>query len=302
MNERRKATIEQAFEERRQREAQISQLEKEIQQERQMADGLIEAMDPTLRNRYSQLKEQNQQLQVTMDQLQAKLDNLTSRKAALEDQLSMSRVKQEAVHLHARLAEAESRRNQLMAEEQTRASPAQERETLLQHVKEDNAETASMERQLGELRETARRRQEEIDSLDQDLEESQSERHQKYRELRKREETIESFLATFEENRAQESERIEQLEKEVVQKLQSLSKAVTRVAHGLPDRDTLSAIQESLSMNETELDRSKQTIESLATQQAQLQANLEKVKHRYGSFISIVPNLKSIIFLTNFFH
>lgn len=32
MNERRKATIEQAFEERRQREAQILQLEKEIQQ------------------------------------------------------------------------------------------------------------------------------------------------------------------------------------------------------------------------------------------------------------------------------
>lgn len=132
-----------------------------------MADGLIEAMDPPLRQKYSQLGEQNQQLQMAMDQLQTKLDGLTSKKATLEDQLSMSRVKQEAVHLHARLAEAESRRNQLVAEEQTRASPAQERETLLQHVKEDNAETASMERQLTELRETARRRQEEIDLLDQ---------------------------------------------------------------------------------------------------------------------------------------
>lgn len=132
-----------------------------------MADGLIEAMDATLRQRYSHLSEQNQQLQAAMDQLQAKLDGLTSRKAALEDQLSMSRVKQEAVHLHARLAEAEGRRNQLIAEEQTRASPAQERETLLQHVKEDNAETASMERQLAELREAARRKQEEIDLLDQ---------------------------------------------------------------------------------------------------------------------------------------
>lgn len=167
VNERRKAALEQIFEERRQREAQITQLEKEIQQERQMADGLIEAMDPPLRQKYSQLGEQNQQLQMAMDQLQTKLDGLTSKKATLEDQLSMSRVKQEAVHLHARLAEAESRRNQLVAEEQTRASPAQERETLLQHVKEDNAETASMERQLTELRETARRRQEEIDLLDQ---------------------------------------------------------------------------------------------------------------------------------------
>lgn len=132
-----------------------------------MAAGLIEAMDPTLRHKYSQLKEENQQLQASMDQLQVTLDSLTSRRAALEGQLSMSRVKEEAAHLHARLAEAESRRNQLLAEEQTRASPEQERETLLQHVKEDNAETASMERQIAELRETARRRQEEIDSSEQ---------------------------------------------------------------------------------------------------------------------------------------
>lgn len=132
-----------------------------------MADGLIEAMDAPLRQRYTQLREQNQQLQTAMDQLQAKLDGLTSQKSALESQLSMSRVKQEAVHLHARLSEAENRRNQLLAEEQTRASPAQERESLLQRVKEDNAETASMERQLAELRETSRRRQEELDLLDQ---------------------------------------------------------------------------------------------------------------------------------------
>lgn len=85
-------------------------------------------------------------------------------------------------------------------------------------------------------------------------------------------------MATFEENRSQETERIEQLGKEVVQKLQGLAKAVTRVAHGLPDKDTLGAIQESLSLNETELDRSKQTIESLASQQAQLQMSLDKVK------------------------
>lgn len=48
----------------------------------------------------------------------------------------------------------------------------------------------------------------------------------------------------------------------------------------------MSAIQESLSMNEKEIDRSKQTIESLSTQQAQLQVNLEKV---HCSYIMIFP-------------
>jgi hypothetical protein len=39
--------------------------------------------------------------------------------------------------------------------------------------------------------------------LFQDLEENQSEKNQKYRDLRKREETMDSFLASFESNRAQ---------------------------------------------------------------------------------------------------
>ena len=37
----------------------------------------------------------------------------------------------------------------------------------------------------------------------QDLEENQSEKNQKYRDLRKREETMDSFLASYESNRAQ---------------------------------------------------------------------------------------------------
>lgn len=53
---------------------------------------------------------------------------------------------------------------------------------------------------------------------------------------------------------------------------------MTQAAHGLPDRDTVTAIQQSLSLNQTDLDRSKQTVESLSTQQAQLQLNLDKVR------------------------
>ena len=57
--------------------------------------------------------------------------------------------------------------------------------------------------------------QEEHNQLDQDLEENQSERNQKYRELRKREETMDTFLATFEENKSQELERLADLEQQI---------------------------------------------------------------------------------------
>lgn len=50
----------------------------------------------------------------------------------------------------------------------------------------------------------------------QDLEEGNSERHQKYRELKKREETMDTFMSTYEDNLKKEQERIEILEKDIV--------------------------------------------------------------------------------------
>ena len=43
----------------------IQNLETEIEQERNMADNLVSAMQPHLRDRYMQLKNQNVQYQVT---------------------------------------------------------------------------------------------------------------------------------------------------------------------------------------------------------------------------------------------
>ena len=68
-------------------------------------------------------------------------------------------------------------------------------------VKEDNEEISMMERQIVEAQEKARSLTEARDQLDQDLEENQSERNQKYRELKKREETMDEFFNTFNETK-----------------------------------------------------------------------------------------------------
>ena len=48
------------------REKYVHQLEVEIEQERNMADNLVSAMQPDLRDRYIQLKNQNMQFQMRM--------------------------------------------------------------------------------------------------------------------------------------------------------------------------------------------------------------------------------------------
>jgi predicted nucleic acid-binding Zn-ribbon protein len=76
-------------------------------------------------------------------------------------------VKQEAVHLHHKLKEAEERKKSLLEEERTRSTPAQEREQLLQRVKDDNAEMTTMERQIGEVQELIHKKQQELEQTEQ---------------------------------------------------------------------------------------------------------------------------------------
>ena len=56
--------VEVLFAEKQEREVMIAQLEREIEQEQNMADNLISAMQPELRERYMELKTQNMQYQV----------------------------------------------------------------------------------------------------------------------------------------------------------------------------------------------------------------------------------------------
>ena len=90
-------------------------------------------------------------MQADLEKMNQELDVLNSRKAALEDELSVSALKKEAVGLYEQLREVEDKRERLLEEERQRGTPAQERERLLQQVKDDNAEISTMERQIAEL-------------------------------------------------------------------------------------------------------------------------------------------------------
>ena len=67
----------------------------------------------------------------------------------------------------------------------------------------------------------------------QEIEDNQSERSQKYRELRKREETMEQFMSNFEQSRVEELERLDQLEGANVELLEKLSRNMIHMG-GLP--------------------------------------------------------------------
>ena len=269
--------VEQLWAEKQQKEQQIQLLELELEQERNMVDNLVAAMQPDLRERFLQLKGANAQYSVAMEQMNQELDVLNSRKVSLEDELAVSAIKREAVMLYQQLSEAEAGRDKLLEEARLRGTPAQERERLLGQVKDDNAEISIMERHITEAQEKLRQISEERDQLEQDLEENQSERNQKYRELKKREDTMDQFLAGFEENKAQELQRMQELEAEITKLMESMSSSLSMVGH-LPSSQAFTTMKEDLAFKEGELEKSKNTIEGLNREHQQLTLNLDKIE------------------------
>ncbi|CAG0914290.1 unnamed protein product [Notodromas monacha] len=271
------AAVDEIFAEKQNKEKIIRALEAEIEQERNLADNLIGSMDPRAREQYSSLQAANSSFLARFDTLQQELDALNARKAQVEGELSMSHVKQDVVKLYEQLAEAEEDLRRVTAENDARGTPAQERERLLRQVKDDNAEIAAMDRQASALSEEIRSIKDEISQLDADIEESQSERSHKYRELRKREETMDQFLENFDTSKLEEAAKLGKLEASVVQLLERLARAMAMVDR-LPNPKDFSDMKDDLAFKEGELRKSRSTVEGLAQEKAQLQSNLEKIE------------------------
>lgn len=66
-------------------------------QERQLADTLVAHMDEVMRQRYLELKSHNMTQLSELEKQQRQLDELSAKRADIEDEISVSHIKQEAV-------------------------------------------------------------------------------------------------------------------------------------------------------------------------------------------------------------
>ncbi|XP_041475189.1 intraflagellar transport protein 74 homolog [Lytechinus variegatus] len=283
--------IDTIFTTRQETESQIAQVDEEIQQCRRMADTLVDDMKPQMRSKYQNLKVKNETLLRQLEERQQKIDSLSTKKDSLEEELQHSQVKQEAVRLYEQLHELVDKKNQLIAEEQSRGTPAEEREKLLKQVKEDNQEIGSMERQIKEIKEKLEDTMEEISQVDVDLEEHQGEKNMKYKELKKREESMNEFLETFESAKKEEIERRSTSEETIVTLLSHTSRNLGRQKH-MPTPQELARMQDDLSFKQTEMHKSEATASGLTGESSRLQMDLQKVEQLEGKITAELESLK----------
>lgn len=238
MNERRTAEVERIFEQRKQMEQRLRKMEKDIENEKKRTVHLVESMDPHTKEKYDGLFGQKTELQEQAQQMQRELDQLSKEQAHLEEQIALSQVKQEAVKLQVRIIEAEEKRDRMREEERRRLSPEDEKEQLLQRIKRDNTDIAATEAQIAEKEKKVAELELELEQLEADMEDNQSEKQVKYQELRKREETMEQFMSTYEQSKQEETEKLERLERDIVDKL-------TAVASGVENNEYLTEAEET---------------------------------------------------------
>ncbi|KAG7203168.1 hypothetical protein KM043_010280 [Ampulex compressa] len=217
--------IEQIYEQRKELEQQLQAREKQLEVAKKSSERLLENMDPSTRQKYDEMLLSKKTLQDQAKQMQNELDQLSKEQIRLEEQIALSPLKQEAVKLHIKIMEAEEKRNKLQEEENKRLSPEDEKEQLLQKIKQDNIDIAAAEAQLAEKEKQIAEAEQELEQLENDLEDTQSEKHEKYKELRKREELMENFMSSFEQNKQEEMQKLEKLEKTIVKYLEAISNA-----------------------------------------------------------------------------
>ncbi|XP_040565266.1 intraflagellar transport protein 74 homolog isoform X2 [Lepeophtheirus salmonis] len=268
--------VETLFEEKQDKEKKIKGLEADINQERYLADNVISAMQPSLREKYLELKNQNLSYQDELERMNQELDRLNDQKTRMEEEISNSSLKRDAFALFEQLRSLEEKRNNLIREEKLRGTPAEERERLLQQVKDDNAEISLMDRQILEIQENIQRQNDEMNQIDQDLEENQSERNQKYRELKKREETMDLFLNGFQDSKDAEIGRLSELENKIQEITENMSRNISH-GHQLPTESGFAIMKDDLAFKQDEMEKSKYTLDGLNKEHRQLQGNLEKM-------------------------
>uniref|UniRef100_A0AAZ3QK79 Intraflagellar transport 74 n=1 Tax=Oncorhynchus tshawytscha TaxID=74940 RepID=A0AAZ3QK79_ONCTS len=282
-NDREAQSMDVIFTERREKEEMIRAVEEEMEREKQAADDIIKKMSPEKQNQYAAMKASNDELLQELDGRQEELDTLITRKETFEE-LYHSQVKREAVLLHEKLQELELKRDAMVAEDKSMGSPQEERDRLFKQVKEDNQETASMERQLTEMREKMSLINEEIRQLDNNMEEHQGERNQKYKELKKRDETMDSeltitYFLSFKGDVScvfmQNMNRMRQISSVTASELKSM--------------------QEDLSFKETEMHKSQNTAKGLSSENHRLTLDLQKVEQLESKINTELTSLKDRI-------
>lgn len=204
-NEKLQQQLEGTFNERQSKEATNIDLEKNIELERNKVNKIIESMDQSDQDKFHRLDELAQKLNENNSRMHEEINVMNNKKSNLETITKNSSDRNEAVRMLLKLNELERKLIAAKDEERNRLTPAQEREKLIAEVRENKQALTGMQHQIKLAEDSLAEKRELLQQIDDDIDEGNSDRYAKYKELKHRDEMMTKFMDGFKDSLANES-------------------------------------------------------------------------------------------------
>ncbi|VDO14354.1 unnamed protein product [Rodentolepis nana] len=262
-NDRAEVSLEHHFEKRKKAEDQLKSAQIELEQERRIAECIIEDMDDEQKAKYLKLRNQSDFFLQQLSTGHSKLTEMLERCNELELEISTSSIRQEALCIFRKLRDVEAKRDQLQAEEDNKEDPQIEKERLLAKIKEDNRETASMEREIRELNERIQVDELLLNQLCTQLsDQSANERDPTVMELNLRKAQINDFFSA---------------KHQIVKALGRCSQYIANIEQAIGSKTVSEANMDAVEDQLNEPSKSENTAEALDTEKSMLLNYLKKI-------------------------
>ncbi|XP_058053453.1 intraflagellar transport protein 74 homolog [Anopheles bellator] len=207
--------LEQIFRQFQRREAENRELEVDTEKEKNKINEIIMSLPAEDQRKYRAFQTLSENLKKQNTIFHSEITEFEKQKERLTTLIMNSQSRSEAHRLKSKLKELMAKRNAMADEETNRLSPAQEREKLISEVRSNNQSLDVLGKQQKIVEDQLNEKRETLQQIEQDLEEGNSERHVKYKELKKRDDVMSSFMDSFSTNMAEEKHNIEVLKNQI---------------------------------------------------------------------------------------
>ncbi|XP_055378435.1 intraflagellar transport protein 74 homolog [Condylostylus longicornis] len=239
-NEKLQSDLEKLFTENQSIVEANKKLEKEIEIAKKKVHDKILSLPAQDQARYYETQKLVENLRKEHIDLQNEIEALTQKYDYLNNFIVEDPMRAEAVRLHDRLDELEEKYETLKEEQANKLTPEQEQEKLLQDLKANNQALAKINHQIKLSEKELNDAKEELKLVEQNLEEVNSGKYAKYKELKRRDEIMTEFLSSFPEEMQKEQEKLESLKNEIAYAIEAITLAGIDLKDlGLKDSDLL---------------------------------------------------------------
>jgi len=278
-NETERRQVDDVFTERKEREEQTKNIEQQAQQYKREADEKLNSLTTQQRQQYAQLEDDYQRMMGDIEQKQMRYNQICKLLGDEEAMLRETPQKERINRLHEQRTQLEARVRELEEQvDQPVKSFDEQREELLDQVKNDNKETATIERNIAEVEQRLRAAQQELEDLESGKNGAESEDAKKYAKLQEKEKEMDEFVAGFDDNYDREVELVSEAEWRVQKLLEHLSKGIGR-EQLLPSKEGFQDLQSEVSQKQRGLENSLSTAERLKQEKQMRDMELEKINN-----------------------